>query len=156
MRDVDRELKDAFSSMRVPAGFNEKTLQYIESRRRADESLDAVVPTCDAPQLDAVPSEARARHTIVPFFRRRKTRSRAAKILLAAACAAFALLGVGGYHVASTPTAFVDIDVNPSIGIELNRFDRVVSARAYNEDGAELLEGVDVSGLSFNLSLIHI
>lgn len=33
MRDVDKELKDAFLSMTVPEGLNQDTLRLIEQRR---------------------------------------------------------------------------------------------------------------------------
>ena len=65
----------------------------------------------------------------------------------AAACAALVLLlGLGGYYTAQTPVSYVSIDVNPSVELALNRFDRVVSATAYNGDGEIILEGINVKG----------
>lgn len=62
---------------------------------------------------------------------------------LAAALAAIVVLAVSGavsYGVYAAPAAFIDLDVNPSIELTLNRFGRVLSAQAYNDDGAALLE----------------
>ena len=62
-----------------------------------------------------------------------------------AACLLFAALGLGAVGAAVLlPSAYVDIDVNPSIELGVNRFDRVVSARALNDDGEAVLQDVDV------------
>ena len=53
----------------------------------------------------------------------------------------------------TTPTALVDIDVNPSIELELNRFDKVISASVTNEDGAIVLDDISVEGLSYEDAL---
>ena len=67
-----------------------------------------------------------------------------------AACALLALfIGIGGYRAAARPVSYISIDVNPSIELALNRFDRVVSAEAYNRDGAAVLDAVSVRGLSY-------
>lgn len=66
---------------------------------------------------------------------------------LAAVCAVFVLLvGIGGYYTTQMPVSYVSIDVNPSVELALNRYDRVVSATAYNEGGVIVLEGVNVRG----------
>lgn len=61
------------------------------------------------------------------------------------ACAALVLaLGISGYVMLLVPVSYVSIDVNPSIELELNRMDRVISAKAYNEDGEKVLEGLSL------------
>ena len=58
------------------------------------------------------------------------------RLALGAACAMAALfLCIGSYALLWMPVAYVSIDVNPSLELELNRLDRVISGRAYNEDG---------------------
>lgn len=65
---------------------------------------------------------------------------------LAAACAVFALFfGICGYTML-TPVSYISIDVNPSLELALNRYDRVISAVAYNEDGEIILDAVNVKG----------
>jgi len=77
-----------------------------------------------------------------------RVRRPAWRTTFAAVCAMAALLvGVGGYYYTTrTPVSYVSIDVNPSVELALNRYDRVVSAAAYNEDGVIVLDGVDVKG----------
>ena len=62
----------------------------------------------------------------------------------AAACACLALLLFVGGFACFTPSAYVDMDVNPSIALSLNRFGFVLEASPYNDDGAAILENMDV------------
>jgi hypothetical protein len=58
-----------------------------------------------------------------------------------AAAAAVMLITVGaGSYAYFTPVGLVSLDVNPSIEFNVNRFDRVLSVEAMNEDGAKVLE----------------
>ena len=66
---------------------------------------------------------------------------------LAAAICALALI-LGGWSLYQRPTASISIDINPSVELSVNCFDRVISTRAYNEDGRMLLEQVAVMHLS--------
>lgn len=73
-----------------------------------------------------------------------KTKTPKRKIFLcAAACACMLLLvGTGGLYF--TPTSEISIDINPSLVMSINRFDRVISMNGLNEDGKELTGELDV------------
>jgi hypothetical protein len=61
---------------------------------------------------------------------------------LAALCSCvllFILLGSFSYNFYFTPVAYVDLDINPSIGLTINRYDRVIETSGYNEEGAHVL-----------------
>lgn len=47
------------------------------------------------------------------------------------------LLGMGGYGIADylTPVTFVTMDINPSVELALNRYERVLSVNAFNDEG---------------------
>lgn len=62
--------------------------------------------------------------------------------LCAAACACL-LLFFGGWSY-FTPTAQISIDINPSIELGINRFDRVVTVAGFNEEGEKLSDTLDV------------
>lgn len=64
--------------------------------------------------------------------------------LYVAACACLLLLLFGGYQLYFTPIAQISIDVNPSIELSVNWFDRVVSVTGRNEDGRALSHALDV------------
>jgi hypothetical protein len=83
--------------------------------------------------------------------RRRQTRIRKIRYSAAAALVALFLCCSGfSYKIYFTPDAYIDMDVNPSIGLTLNRFEKVITASAYNEDGAEILSLVNVRFCDYN------
>ncbi len=62
----------------------------------------------------------------------------------AAACACLLLALLGGRWLYFTPTAEISIDINPSIELSVNRFDRVIGINAFNKDGWTLSNGLDI------------
>lgn len=66
--------------------------------------------------------------------------NRLPRYVYAAACACLLLmLSVGG-QLYFSPTTTISIDINPSIELSVNRFDRVISVDSFNEDGNTLSE----------------
>jgi hypothetical protein len=70
------------------------------------------------------------------------------KKLIAAAACLFLLL-TGTYWLYFIPTAEISIDINPSIELGVNRFDRVVSVNARNEDGKELADSLSIKYMDY-------
>lgn len=70
------------------------------------------------------------------------------RLVPVAACLLLAVLA--GRWLYFTPTVEISIDVNPSIELGVNRFDRVISTTGYNADGQELLETLDLENLDYN------
>lgn len=62
----------------------------------------------------------------------------------ALACACTLLMLLGGQWLYFTPTTEISIDINPSIELSINRFDRVISVGGFNEDGRELSNALNV------------
>lgn len=62
-----------------------------------------------------------------------------------AACSLLAAVGLAalGAWMMLTPTAFLSVDVNPSLELGLNRFGMVVKVDPYNDDGEVLAETLD-------------
>lgn len=67
----------------------------------------------------------------------------------AATCICFLFTLIGGYWIYFTPTAQISIDINPSIEMNINRFDQVISVNDFNEDGRELSETLNVKYKSY-------
>ena len=62
-----------------------------------------------------------------------------------AACFIFMFFfGLGGYRLYFTQTSLISIDINPSVEIGLNRFDRVINVTNFNDDGANVLSSVNL------------
>ena len=68
------------------------------------------------------------------YFKEKKRSSPLRKFAAAAVCSLAVFIG-GGSWLFFTPTAFISVDVNPSLELGINRFDRIVSVTGYNEDG---------------------
>ena len=75
-------------------------------------------------------------------FPSRRRRRMFRRFVPASAC--MLLLVLSGGYLYFTPTAAVSIDINPSVELEVNRFDRVLSVSGFNEDGVRLSEDLDV------------
>lgn len=140
---LEQRMHEAFDQVHMPAGLAERTLARIEAERQtgaADGPADGLAHAA-APSLSVVDGKvarrARRRHRRTPL------------IAALAACFVLVALGIGGVAWAWQPYAYVAIDVNPSIELGINRFDRVASTRSYNDDGAELLEQADVDGMAY-------
>lgn len=80
-------------------------------------------------------------------------RRRARPWAMAAACAACLLLTVGSLWLYLTPAAYISVDVNPSVELTVNRFDRVISLKGLNDDGAALAEDLNVRFLEYTEAL---
>ncbi|MFR5000521.1 MAG: hypothetical protein ACLUCU_08740 [Slackia sp.] len=175
MSDIDERVREAYWTLHVPDGLKAATLARIEEERRACASpaqRDVCPPesaSSDASGNGGLAAQGAARRMSDAhggrnasshatgdkgFFAARRPRRAAGPrrrmmVAAAAACAILAAVGVGGYAYAMAPVAHVGIDVNPSFELSLNRFDRVVQARAVDEEAAEVLERIDIDGVRY-------
>lgn len=78
------------------------------------------------------------------------------KMATVIACCLFMLLGWGGYSLYFTTTSAISIDVNPSVELNINRFDKVIFVKSYNEDGNTILSSVDIRFLDYREALEHL
>ena len=102
--------------------------------------------------FDQIHVEDELKQSTMEYIRRNaqaqeKPKSKAYRYLVPA-LACLVLLIVGSF-VYLTPTANISIDINPSIELGINRFDRVVSVKSYNDDGAELKAQLDMKNLKY-------
>lgn len=61
-----------------------------------------------------------------------------------------ALLLIGGYWLYFTPTVKISIDINPSVELGVNRFNRIISFESYNDDGQELINSLDIKFTNYS------
>lgn len=83
----------------------------------------------------------------------RARRRRPARYLAAVACLVLLVAGIGGYQFYFTPTSVLSIDINPSLELGVNRFDRVVTVQSYNEDGQALADTLELKYLDYREAL---
>lgn len=75
----------------------------------------------------------------------------AAASLLLAFGALFTVLAVSG-----SQAALISLDINPSMELGINRFGRVISAVARNDEGAAVLETVEVDGMTYDDAVLRL
>ena len=77
--------------------------------------------------------------------------------LAPALCLALIILaGFGGWQLYFKPVSVISIDINPSLELDVNRFDRVVDVKEYNEDGEKLSESLEILFLNYEDALEEI
>ena len=82
--------------------------------------------------------------------RKRKSNKKFRKIIVPIfSLALVGFLIFGSLKMYAKETAFIDIDVNPSVELKVNSFDRVVGAYAYNKDGQSVLKELDVENKKY-------
>lgn len=89
-------------------------------------------------------------------IQKRGRRRGSARIRIAVVCLTSVLVILAGsfsHNLYITPSAFVDMDVNPSIELTLNCFDRVLEANPYNDDGADILQEVNVKNKTYEQAI---
>lgn len=69
-------------------------------------------------------------------------------LISAFACFVFFLLG--GHWLYFSPTVEISIDINPSVELGVNRFNRVISFESYNDDGKELINSLDIKYMNYS------
>lgn len=72
------------------------------------------------------------------------------RLMPALICLLFVLIGGGGYGLYFIPTAAVSIDINPSLELEVNRFDQVVAVKGCNDDGYALASALHLNFKNYN------
>ena len=66
------------------------------------------------------------------------------------------IMGIGGYSWIQSPVSYISIDINPSIELALNHFDRVVSVTAYNPEGEEIIKNLSLKGKIYTSAIDEI
>lgn len=111
-------------------------LQKAMENLRADEGLKQRT-------LDSIQKQA---------LHRRSSHSHRSRFV-AALCSFVLLLvaatGIGGYTLYAKPVSYISLDINPSIELALNYWNRVVSVTPLNEDGNALIQDLSLQNLYY-------
>lgn len=75
---------------------------------------------------------------------------------IAASLIIFITGAFSGYKLTYTPSSYIYIDINPSIRIDVNAFDRVISVNPLNSDAVELIEASQVKDKDINICINNI
>ena len=64
-------------------------------------------------------------------------------------CLLLVFCGWEGYSAYFTAVSTISVDVNPSIELEVNRFDRVIAVQSYNEDGKIISDSLKIRFMDY-------
>lgn len=171
---IQRMVQESFDTLHVPQGLNMRTYAALEQLREAQEASFSLPLDHSSKSLDGSPIEQEthleAYNQLSEYAspgsnsdvariieikpNNSKHRRRFQKLFYAiAACLILTTIGVFGGWLYFTPTAFVAIDVNPSIELSVNRFDYVISEHGINDDGISLLNEISMVGKPYSSAI---
>lgn len=137
-RNIEREVNEAFDAVRADDALKNRTRDAVLEQMRAGQESGVISFSA---QQD-------------PGMSRRNFKR---KLLAAAACLVFVcLVAFGGYHVYFTPVAAISVDINPSMELGVNCFDRVVGVEAFNEDGQQLVDSLELENENYEQAVERI
>lgn len=102
---------------------------------------------CDDGRVVKLADAGYALGQIVEVHAQKRRRPKWLRFISSVAAAAVLVTAIGGGVAYATPYGVVSLDVNPSLEYTINRFDYVLSVEGVNEDGREMLAGMDKTQL---------
>lgn len=151
-RDMEYRIKDAFDQIHADEALKEHTKSAVMAALQDAEANTATAQDTHAPTATAQSNDSALNAQELTKQRNLKRPSIMWRRLIPlAACLLLALVAmVGGYQLYFTPVAAISIDINPSLELNVNRFDRVISVDTYNEDGQHVADSVDVINMNYS------
>ncbi len=73
--------------------------------------------------------------------------------LAAASALCLFLFAAGAGYLFFTPVTYISVDINPSLELGLNCFERIISVESYNEDGKKLADSLELKYLDYQDAL---
>ncbi len=145
MGNAVEKYRSAMNQVQVDAAVLQRAEQRI---------MDALAQDAGQPSANhSITRHSSTRHTTSrrPATSRRGLDARrmikSARIAMAAVLLAV-ILPLGAYAYTMTPVSYLDLDINPSVEIRLNRLGNILDVMGVNQDGKQVLEGLDLKGLA--------
>lgn len=129
------------------------TDQELEQMLRT--ALEHAAPDDFQGVLSRISPKARTEQAPIPFEAAARKKKRRWAPLAAAACLALVVAAGGGgwYLQNNTVASVVSLDVNPSVTLNVNSKEKVLSAVPVNEDGGDILAGMDLTGVQLDVAM---
>ena len=129
------------------------TDQELEQKLRT--ALEHAAPDDFQGVLSRISPKARTEQAPIPFEAAARKKKRRWAPLAAAACLALVVAAGGGgwYLQNNTVASVVSLDVNPSVTLNVNAKETVLSAVPVNEDGGDILAGMDLTGVPLDVAM---
>ena len=129
------------------------TDQELEQKLRT--ALEHAAPDNFQGVLSRISPKTQTEQTPIPFEAAARKKKRRWAPLAAAACLALIVAAGGGgwYLQNNTVASVVSLDVNPSVTLNVNAKETVLSAVPVNEDGGDILAGMDLTGVPLDVAM---
>ena len=129
------------------------TDQELEQKLRT--ALEHAAPDDFQGVLSRISPKTRTEQAPIPFEAAARKKKRRWAPLAAAACLALVVAAGGGgwYLQNNTVASVVSLDVNPSVTLNVNFKEKVLSAVPVNEDGGDILAGMDLTGVQLDVAM---
>ena len=129
------------------------TDQELEQKLRT--ALEHAAPNDFQGVLSRISPKTRTEQAPIPFEAAARKKKRRWAPLAAAACLALVVAAGGGgwYLQNNTVASVVSLDVNPSVTLNVNSKEKVLSAVPVNEDGGDILAGMDLTGVQLDVAM---
>lgn len=129
------------------------TDQELEQKLRT--ALEHAAPDDFQGVLARISPKARTEQAPIPFEAAARKKKRRWAPLAAAACLALVVAAGGGgwYLQNNTVASVVSLDVNPSVTLNVNAKETVLSAVPVYEDGGDILAGMDLTGVQLDVAM---
>lgn len=129
------------------------TDQELEQKLRT--ALEHAAPDDFQGVLSRISPKTRTEQAPIPFEAAARKKKRRWVPLAAAACLALVVAAGGGgwYLQNNTVASVVSLDVNPSVTLNVNSKEKVLSAVPVNEDGGDILAGMDLTGVQLDVAM---
>lgn len=129
------------------------TDQELEQKLRT--ALEHAAPDDFQGVLDRISPKTQTEQTPIPFEAAARKKKRRWAPLASAACLALVVAAGGGgwYLQNNTVASVVSLDVNPSVTLNVNSKEKVLSAVPVNEDGGDILAGMDLTGVQLDVAM---
>lgn len=116
-------------------------------RRAVEQSVpdvrDSILSRCENPE-----------GKVIEMKEMRKNKSSGWKRIVAAAAMVAVIFGGAGMYVQGNAVdSIIELDVNPSVELSVNKKERVVSAEALNDDAKVVLEDMDLKGADLEVAV---
>lgn len=127
-----------------------KQLLWTAAEHAAPDPLERILAACEEPRKE----EQKMEHT---YTTEPNKTAKKRWISLTAAAMLAVLVGLGAgvqsWRNGRAVASVVSLDVNPSIQLQVNRKERVLSAQPLNADAWEVLQGMELEGTQLNVAV---
>ena len=129
------------------------TDQELEQKLRT--ALEHAAPDDFQGVLSRISPKTQTENAPIPFEAAARKKKRRWAPLAAADCLALVVAAGGGgwYLQNNTVASVVSLDVNPSVTLNVNSKEKVLSAVPVNEDGGDILAGMDLTGVPLDVAM---